>query len=793
MRKQPVFVFTAALTLALGIGANTAIFTVVNAVLFKPLRYHQPDRLVRISGGATAARFEAIRSARSFTGTGAFNVFTENVTLTEAAGAEGLKGVRVSTNFLSILGVEPLAGRTFLAQEETPGPAVAMIGAALWQRRFGRSPAIVGATVRLGGAPCTIVGILPEGFQFPLPDIDVWRPWQPAAVPLQSRANSPMLAIFGRLKPDVNLQQASAEIALINRRYALSNPGKLDARTDRPEPVVLFKDQLVRSVRSSLWMLFGAVGLVLVIACANVAGLLLARARSRSREFAIRAALGAGRARLTIQLLTESLMLALAGGGIGVLFAVWALQGIAKLPGLELPRLQEIHVDGIVLGFALLLSSATAILFGLAPSLAASRPDIAGVMKANGETAIAGWTKRWIGPLGARGLLVAGQVALSIVLLIGAALLIESFARLRKVAPGFETRNLLTMQLALPPSRSGAQAGNAAALEELVQRVESLPGVRSAAVTLTLPMTGYAGTPVHLVGQPPLPLNKRPIAVLQVITPGYFRTMGIAQRRGRDLAAQDSSAAPLVVVINEAMARRFWPAYPHGEDPVGHSILAGASPDPLQIVGIVSDVRQAGLASDADAGIFRPRAQAPPMSAMFAVRTEGDPLRLVNAIRGQVMAVDRDQSITAIKTMDDVVDESEGQRKGIMILLTLFAATGLLLAIVGIYGVVAYSVAQRTREVGIRRALGAQQGDVLRLVLGHGMALVAAGAVVGLAGALAMTRVLKGLLFEVSPTSPSTFAGISLLLFIVALLASYIPARRAMQIQPAAALRADAE
>ncbi len=587
--------------------------------------------------------------------------------------------------------------------------------------------------------------------------------------------------MFGRLERGVNLNQASAELALINRQYALAHPGLLDAKPDRPEPVVLMKDQVVRNVRSILWMLFGAVGFVLIIACANIASLLLARATSRSREFAVRAALGASRGRLTGQLLTESLLLALAGGGLGVLLALWGLRGIARMPGLELPRTGDIHLDGLVLGFAVALSIATSLLFGLAPSVSASRPDLASVMKASGEAADTGGLKRlrfWLSP---RCLLVIGQMALCIVLLIGATLLIESLARLRRVDPGFRAANLLTMQITLPQSQ----------FEELVQRVEAIPGVRSAAVTLTLPMTGFAGTPVQPVGQPLLKLNERPIAILQSVTPGYFRTMGIALRRGRDFESHDSATAPFVAIINEGLARRFWPAYPNGEDPVGRFVLAGASPRPLQIAGIVADVRQAGLAEAAELGIYRPRTQTPPTPAMFAVRTDGDPLRFVNAIRGQVMAIDRDQTITAVKTMDQVVETSEGQRQSIMILLGIFAGAGLLLAVVGIYGVIAYSVAQRTREVGIRRALGAQQGDILKLVLSQGLVLTLVGAGLGIAGALMLTRVLKSLLFEVSPTDPLTFIGIALLLILVALTATYVPARRASRIEPTVALRGD--
>ncbi|MBI1897998.1 MAG: ABC transporter permease [Acidobacteria bacterium] len=792
MRKQPVFALTAMVTLALGIGANTGIFTVVNAVLLRPLGYQDPDRLVRISGGATVARFEAIQRARSFAGVGTFQVFTNTVTLSNAEASEALKSVRVSTNFLSVLGVAPVAGRSFLREEETLGSAVAMISAALWSRRFSGDPAVVGTTVRLGGVPCTIVGVLPRSFQFPFPDVDVWMPWQPEAMPMQARLNSPVLAVLGRLNAGVSLQQASAEIAVVNRQYALTNRGKLDAKTDGPEPVVLFKDQLVRGVRSTLWMLTGAVGLVLAIACANIASLLLVRAQSRSREFAVRSALGAGRGRVTTQLLIESLLLALGGGTLGFVGAAWSLRGIEGMPGFELLRMGEIHLDGTVLGFAMALSIATGILFGLAPSLYGFRADLAEVLKGSGEAPFAVRSRRLLPiPVSPRSLLIVLQVAVSTVLLIGAALLIESVARLRRVDPGFNAENLLTMRLTLPPPSSGAASAVGPNFLELVERVESIPGVRNAAVTLTLPTTGFAGTPVYVVSQAPPQLNKRPIAVLQAVTPGYFRTMGIALRRGRDFAREDSAAAPKVVIINEAMARRFWPSYPGGEDPIGQSILAGASPDPLQIVGIVSDVRQAGLADGAAPGIYRPRAQTPPMSAMFAVRTSTDPSRVVNAIRAEVAAIDRDMSIAAVKSMTEVIDDSEGQRRGVMILLALFAAIGLLLTCVGTYGLIAYSVTARTREIGIRKALGARQGDVLRLVLGQGMALTVAGSMLGLCGALAFTRVLQSLLFEVDATDPSTFIGVAFLCVGVALLASYFPARRAMRIEPTAALRSD--
>jgi predicted permease len=402
-------------------------------------------------------------------------------------------------------------------------------------------------------------------------------------------------------------------------------------------------------------------------------------------------------------------------------------------------------------------------------------------MKAGGEATGVRRPKRLFAWMNPRSVLVVGQVALSIVLLIGAALLVESLARLRRVDPGFDADNLLTMRIALPQARH----------QELVERVESIPGVRSAAVTLTLPMTGFAGTPVQPAAEPPAKLNERPIAILQSVTPGYFRTLGIPLRRGRDFGAQDNESAQAVAIVNERLARQFWPSYPDGEDPVGQSILAGASPEPLEIVGIVADVRQAGLAGDAGMGVYRPRAQTPPMSSMFAVRTMGDPLKFVNAIRAQVAAIDLHQTITAVRTMNDIVEDSEGQRRSVLILLGMFAGTGLLLAVVGVYGVISYSVLQRSQEVGIRRALGAQSRDILRLVLGQGLGLMLAGATLGIFAAAALTRLMESLLFQISATDPLTFAAVTLLLFLAGMTASYIPARRATRFEPTEALRGE--
>jgi predicted permease len=787
LRKNPVFAVTATVALALGIGGSTAIFTVVRAVLLKPLAYRDPDRLVMVTGGATDMRYEEIRgAARSYSEVGAYlDSFEENVTLSGAAGPEVVKEARVSANFLHILGVEPMLGRSFSPEEEIlSAPPVAMISAELWQRRFGADPSICGRTATLAGTPYTIIGALPAGFPFPFSGVDVWVT-KPAEhiTPL-----SPALSVFGRLKSDVDIEQATAELAVLNKQYASAHPGMLDSKSGSRERVTHLKEHLVADVRSMLWMLFGAVSFVLLIACANVASLLLARASYRAPEFAVRAALGASRGRLIAQQLVESVVLAVVGGVLGILFARWSLSAIIAMTALDLPRAGEIQLDGMVLAFALVLSFATGILFGLAPSLGASRPNLANTLKASGEGATLAGAKLGTLGLNTRGALVVGQVALSMVLLIGATLLIETLDHLRHIKPGFEPANLLTMRIALSPTRYDTDQKKAAFFDELVQHVESLPGVRGAAVALTLPLTGFARTPVQRADQSPLKLNERPLGIIQLITPDYFRTLKIPLRRGRGFTARDIAGATAVVVINESLAQRLWPAYPNGLNPVGQRILIGASPQPVEIVGIVADMHQS-LEIDPGPGMFQPSAQKPPTSAMLAVRTQSDPLRSVNPVRHEVATVDHDQAISDVKTMENLVEEELGQRSLILLLLALFAGAAMVLALVGIYGVIAHTVVERTKEVGIRRALGAQPSDILRLVLGQGLGLALTGVIIGLCGAFALTRVMESLLYHVRATDPATFAGIALMFILVAMAASYIPARRAMRIDPMAALR----
>jgi putative ABC transport system permease protein len=556
--------------------------------------------------------------------------------------------------------------------------------------------------------------------------------------------------------------------------------------------VVSLRDQLVANVRTMLWTLFGAVGFVLLIACANVASLLLARAASRSREFAVRAALGAARSRLIRQLLAESLVLATLGGALGVLLAQWSLRAITRVTVLPLPRAGEIRLDGMVLGFTVALSIATGVLFGLFPSLAMSRPDLAGVLRESGAAAGRGLSSRGgVFGVSARGLLVVVQVALSVVLLIGAALLMQSFVRLHSVDPGFQPANLLTMKIALPLARYDTDQKRAAFFADLVRRVEAAPGVRAATVALKLPTTTRLGTNIHIAGRPDS--DAEPLmAQLQSITPGYLRTLGVALRRGRAFTARDNTPGSLpVVMINEGLARRYWPDYPNGQDPVGQRISTGFDKAIgwMEIVGIIADVHDQGLALDAESTVYLPTAVHPPQVAYRAARTEGDPRRFVNTVRSQVLAIDSDQPVSDVKTMDEVIEASVGQRRLTMLLLGVFAGMALLLAMVGIYGVIAYSVAQRTQEVGIRRALGAKPGDILRLVMGQALGLALAGVAIGIGGALAVNSVMKGLLFHVSATDPATYGAIAVLFIIVALAASYIPAWRATRIDPMAALR----
>ena len=537
LRRSPGFTIVAVFTLALGIGANTAIFTVIRSVLLKPLEYREPDRLVLISGGATKVRYEEMKAAiGSCSEIGDFVGGTADITLSGSGEPEVLRGVRISANFLRILGVQPLLGRGFLDEEDTPaGEHVALISSELWARRFQGDPDIVGKSTTLGALPYKIVGVLPRNFQFPLPGVDVWVTRPREAV----NDTSPLLHIFGRLKPGADLAQANAELAVLNQQYARAHPGMLDGKPGKVERVALMHDLLVANVRSLLWLLFGAVALVLLIACANVASLLLARGAARAQEFALRGALGADSGRLVRLLLAESVLLACVGGALGIWLAQLCLRVITHLAPIDLPRSGEIRLDGVVLGFAVVLSLVTGIVFGLAPSLDSSRPNLAGLLRASGAAATStGSSRGFLRWFNTRRLLVVGQVALSMVLLIAAALLTTSLRRLYHIDPGFNPTNLLTMRISLPFSRYDTDKKKTVFVDELLRRLQSLPGIRNAAVTLTLPMTAYPRTPVQDVEQPRVLLNQRPLAVIENISPSYFQTLEIPLRRGREFTEQ---------------------------------------------------------------------------------------------------------------------------------------------------------------------------------------------------------------------------------------------------------------
>jgi putative ABC transport system permease protein len=789
--KNPGFTAVAVIALALGIGANTAIFSVVNTVLLRPLPYKIPEQLVLVWEDATkhgyprdtpaVANYIDWRDQNSvFTGMAA--IADTNFNLTRAGDPESLKGREVSATLFPLLGVEPQVGRVFAAAEDQPGSdRVVVLSHRLWQRRFGGDPTIVGRVLTLNDEGYTVVGVMPARFQFPANDDDLWVP---IAFTQQEAANRNRhyLQVMARMKPGVTLEQAQSEMTTIGARLQQQYP---ESNTDLGVAVTSLQEHLVGDIKPALLVLLGAVGLVLLIACANVANLLLARAAIRQKEIALRVALGARRWRLMRQFLTESVLLAALGGiaGLGIAFAGLLLLK-ASIPQ-TISQAQEITLDLNVLVFTLGVSLLTGLIFGLAPAIQATRFNQSETLKEGGRDSVTGRGGKRL-----RGLLVTAEVAVSLVLLIGAGLLINSFLRLRNIDPGFQASNLLTMKIELPQPKYEEFEKRTAFYTALVQRVQSLAGVRSAAVTTNLPLYRQGNSiSVRIEGQPQPAPGQELIVVTRIISPGYFDTMGIPLLSGRQLTDQDTENTPNAVVISETMANRVWP----GENAVGKRLAVGrvrSDADWIQVAGVVKDVRQFELNAAPRPQMYLSYRQAGFFAAEdLVVRTEVEPASLAATVRNAVWEIDKDQPVSNIRTMEEILAESIARQRFTMLLLGVFAGVALLLAAVGIYGVMSYSVAQQTHEIGIRMALGASAGAVLKMAVGYGLKLVIAGVVIGLIAAFALTRLMATLLFGVTPTDPATFAVISLLLVVVAGVASYVPARRATKVDPLVALR----
>jgi putative ABC transport system permease protein len=788
--RAPGFTALAIATLALGIGANTAIFTVASSVLLRSLPYKEPGQLVRISthrdGSCCVSLpyFTLLSAAnRSFSGVTAYQFDAVNLAVPE--GAEQIDAERVTGNFFDVLGAKLLAGRTFTPEEDQPGGnQVVLIGHELAKRLFGGAQSAVGQHLALDSRDYTIIGVVPPKFGVQLlgrqPEI-----WMPRVIefslttPARVNLGGMYYEAIGRLRPGATHAQARAETDVIFQQYKHNKPGNFDATSDVAMTVVNLQSNLVANVRPTLLILSAAVGFVLLIACANVASLLLFRALVRRKEFAVRSALGAPRSTLVRQLLTESVLMAVMSGGLGIFLGYLGTRFLGAFTQTNLPQVADVPMDWRVLAFTLAISVLSGILFGLTPSLQLSSPDLGSVLSDEGRSSTGSRQRNR-----ARNMLVAAQVALSMVLLIGSGLLIRSFMRLRTVAPGFDAKNMLTAQTFLPPSSFPQPADRIAFYQNALQRLQSIPGVESAAISTALPVVPTHATPVRFEGQPEVDLGRRPIVFFESISPDYPKAMGVPLVEGRAFDGRDDPTSAPVAMVNQATVRRFWPS----QDPIGKLIWVGRFP-PCQVVGVLADIKNDSLASPTQPEVFLPFPQLASPVLYFTVRSSMDPHSLASALRSQIVAANRGQPITDVRTMEERLESASAQTRSMMLLIGVFSATALILAVVGIYGVIAYSVVQRTQELGIRIALGASSADIFRLVIGNGLRLAAAGILVGLAASFALTRLMSSLLFQTSATDPIIFAASAALFAAVAMLASYLPARRAMRINPTDALR----
>jgi putative ABC transport system permease protein len=788
--KSPWFTLAAVVGLGLGIGANVALFSVVNSVFLRPLPFPDPARLVRLSStneaqnftraGFSYPRYLAVQQRQqvfSDLALAAGNAFT----LTGRGDAEQLIGVHASASLLPAVGVKPSLGRNFSPEEDRPGgEPVVLISHRVWQERFNGDPDVLGQALTLNGTPYTIIGVLPPvASAFPLDDFEIWVP-RPAEVPYLVPAQLDNGGFFfqaiARLRPGVSLEQAREAMNVIAAGYRAAYPANVDAPS-RIEVVPLL-DDAVGEQRQSYLMLFGAVACVLLIACANVANLLLARFAGRRREIAAHVALGASRARVVRQLVIESMLVAIAGGAVGVLFAQWALAAVVALGVDLIPRLVEIRLDPAALAFSVLISLLTGLAIGLLPALHGARVNVNETLKEASRGSTGGGQRLRAG-------LLVTEVSLSLVLLIAAGLLLTSFARLHQVEPGFNPDGVFTAQVVLPPQRYDEEK-LVAFFEQLYKRLVTLPGSSAAALTDRVPLTGArTSAPVAVKGRPVPPMSERPSANRHLVSPRYFATLGIPIRSGRDFDERDSARVPHVVIINETFARQLFP----GEDPVGRTLITGMAELPSQIVGVVADVRSTGLNTPPEADYFLPALQRPETFTNVLVRTNIAPAAMAPAVRDALRAVDPDVPLLEPRALSAAIADTIADRRLALVLLAAFAALALVLAGLGVYSVMAHLVAFRTSEIGIRMALGASPRVVMRMVLGHGRRLTLLGIAIGLAGAVVVSRLMQQALFEVNPADPLIYLAVSIVLLLVAECAAWLPAHRATRIDPVIALR----